>query len=321
MIDKLDVRIPADTSFTESFQKLYVELGKLPPKQNPFHQTRHYLRVGDLRAYGYDAVLHLCCKWGDEANHKIELIDTGLRTYAGLVNEIESIFSMDGTKTGVMRLDLAVDVRGVPVSWFKRRMKANYKQFMTNFGSAQLVETGKGEIQTLYFGRRPNLFRIYDKIAEHKSQYQKALRQLKDADKTPDFREMFGVSETEVVTRIERQMGGKIPDQFSTVGQLKSLDGFSPFENLRIVVGGKPEPNPTDYGFEEFCTGMFLRTMADEDGMPSMMRFVTKHGNRNTRRILEKFRDFLPEEHPTKMLNSEYLNAIFRESISRQLAA
>lgn len=116
-------------------------------------------------------------------------------------------------------------------------------------------------------------------------------------------------------------MGGKIPEQFATVGKLKSLDCFSPFENLRIVVGGKPEPNPADYGFEEFCTGMFLRTMALEDGMPSMMRFITKHGNRNTRRILDKFRDFLPEEHPTEMLNSEYLNGLFRESVSRQLAA
>src|SRR5215469_9644621 len=96
---------------------------------------------------------------------------------------------------------------------------------------------GKGGIQTLYFGKRPNVIRIYDKVAEYKSQYAKLLRDKEDGA-VPTFEEFCGLKETDVITRVERQMGGKIPEQFSTVEQLRTLDTYGPFDNLKIMVGG-----------------------------------------------------------------------------------
>jgi hypothetical protein len=320
VIDKLDVRIPAQTRFHPEFQRLYSGL-RLDARRDPFHATRHYTAVADLRPYGEDAVLHMGCKWGKVANHKLELLDTGLMSYSRLVNEIERIFQMDAKSTGVMRLDLAADNPGVPVNWFQSRIKANHKQYIANFGSAEFVEMGKGGIQTLYFGRRPNLIRIYDKVAEYKAQFQKLVRGLHAGEPRLNFEDTFGVSESAVITRVERQMGGKIPEILSTVGKLKSLDSFRPFDKLKIIAGGTSEPDPKDYGFMDYCTGMYLRGKAEREGMHATIKFIDRNSNRNTRKVLQKFKHFLPGEQPGGMTDLDFLNEIFRRSVSRQLGA
>jgi hypothetical protein len=218
-----------------------------------------------------------------------------------------------------MRLDLAVDVKHISVGWFQSRLKANHKQFIANFGSAEFIEMGRGGIQTLYFGKRPNLYRIYDKVAEYKYRYAKLLRSKEDGD-VPTFEEFCGLKETDVITRVERQIGGKIPEQFSTVGQLRTLDTYDPFDNLKIIVGGTSEPNPDDYGFIEYCAGMFLRQKAEREGMHAMIKFIAKHSNRNTGKIRDKFTPFFPEMHDNEMVNTYYLNERFRRSVARQLA-
>ena len=77
MIDKLDVRIPKDAFMTPEFRKTYLET-----KEDPRYWSRseHYNHVADLRALGYEAVLHvglLHRKSGPRGGgHKLELIDT-----------------------------------------------------------------------------------------------------------------------------------------------------------------------------------------------------------------------------------------------------
>lgn len=61
------------------------------------------------------------------------------------------------------------------------------------------------------------------------------------------------MKETDIITRVERQIGGKIPEQFSPVGQLRTLDTYDPFDNLKIIVGGTSEPNPDDYYEDVQC--------------------------------------------------------------------
>lgn len=322
MIDKLDVRVLCNSPFTASFNELYTLLRRDPTK-DPFHPTRHYTLSADLRDYGCDAILHLGCRRGKLGHNKIELADTGTKTFAGIVHEIEAMFQVDGLGLEVMRLDLAADIEGIPVRWFQERIKANHKQFIAGFGSGDFVEMGKGGIKTLYFGKRPNLVRIYDKAEEYRVQYAQLKRTWNSPDPLPSFESLYGIPESGyTLTRIERQLGGgKIPEEFQTVGDLRKLGSYHPFEKLIVVDGGLSEPSPEDYTFMEYCAGMYLRGMVETQGMHATEQFIKNYSNRNSKWAREKFRDFLPESYSEKTVDTAYLNRKFQNSVSRQLAA
>ena len=62
-------------------------------------------------------------------------------------------------------------------------------------------------VETVYFGKRPNCYRIYDKIAEFR--YQFARLKPDEGLEKPPFEELYGYPETGVIlTRVERQIGG-----------------------------------------------------------------------------------------------------------------
>ena len=171
VIDKLELRVSSRASYTAEFGTLYSEL-RTGQGKDPFHATRHYVAVADLRPYGFDAVLHAHCKHGKYGDHKLELLETGKRSFRELVDEMERIFVGDPMRLEVMRVDLTADVEGVPVSFFQDALRVAYKQVANDIEKAdQFVRMGRGEIQTLYLGSRPNCFRIYNKIAELKKQY------------------------------------------------------------------------------------------------------------------------------------------------------
>jgi hypothetical protein len=171
VIDKLELRVPSRAVYTPEFGNLYSEI-RTGEGKDPFHATRHYVAVADLRPYGYDVVLHAHCKHGKEGNHKLELMETGQKSFAELVCEINRIFVLDPMRLQTMRVDLTADVMGVPVWFFQDALRAAYKQVANDIEKAdQFARLGRGEIQTLYLGSRPNCFRIYNKIAELKKQY------------------------------------------------------------------------------------------------------------------------------------------------------
>ncbi len=118
MIDKLELRIPSATEYTRAFGSLYVSLWS-DSVNNPFRPSRHYAAVGDLRHFGYDVILHAHCKHGEAGNHKLELIDTGVRLFHELLQEVEAVFEGYASILEIMRIDFAVDVIGVPVVFFK----------------------------------------------------------------------------------------------------------------------------------------------------------------------------------------------------------
>ncbi len=182
---------------------------------------------------------------------------------------------------------------------------------------------GKGGVKTLYFGKRPNLFRIYDKVEEYRVQYEKLCKTWRSDQPKPTFEEFCSIpSSGFVLTRVERQLGGVgIPKEFKTIRDLRKLEDFRPFDRLMIVDGGKPEPNPDQFTFMEYCTGMYLREMAESQGMHATLKFISEKSRRNTKWACEKFKDFLPTEDENEMVNTNFLNEVFRRSIIRQLSA
>ena len=155
-----------------------------------------------------------------------------------------------------------------------------------------------------------------------KQQYTEQLRKLTKGEAKPSFEELYGIPERGyVLTRVERQIGGKIPEVLATVSALRNLNNFRPFANLKILIGGEVEPNPDDHSFMEYCTGMYLRERAQREGMHPTLKFISQHSKRNTKWVLDKFAEFLPEEHAEQFINTAYLDESFRRSVMRQLAA
>jgi hypothetical protein len=318
VIDKLAVRVPRRYQFTHEFSALYARVCN-DPVLNCFRETPHYTSSGDLRPFGHDAILQLGCKHGDEANHKFELIDTGEMTLRQMSNEIERVFAVHALDLEVMRLDLAADVPGVTIRFFQEHTRVKRKRFLQRHGVIPFVSMGKGGIQTLTFGKRPNVIRIYDKVAEYKEQYRKLRRKLGETGNVPPFEDVYRVSpEGYVLTRVERQMGGgRIPPELATVRQLPNCAKFNPFTALEIISTTLPEPDPNDYSFMELCTGLYLQHFAMRHGAHEMTTFINRHSKRNGSRIRKKFEAFLPRDGDCA-ISSERLLELFRASIAAQ---
>src|SRR5712692_6276610 len=161
MLDKLDIRVPRWTPYTHEFAKVYADLRNDP--KGPFSAARHYSAVADLRSYGYEAILHTHCKHG-EGDFKVELVDAGNRNMDFLTHELRRMFSIFNTNDlGIMRADFATDVAGVPVSWFLSQARVKFKRFHNAItGGLEYQQLGQKGVQTIYFGKRPNCYRIYD---------------------------------------------------------------------------------------------------------------------------------------------------------------
>lgn len=316
MIDKLDLRVPARAPYTREFAQLRRDL--LGSKRDPFRSSKLYESSGDLRHLGYQAILHSVCRHGTEGTHKIELIDTGKMTFSRIQHEIERIFDVDSRRLGIMRLDLAADVQGVPVFWFFDHVRARWKRWVADYSGAECARMGKGEIQTIYFGKRPNCYRVYNKIAECQSHYAR-LKRGADAG-YPSFEEVFGLPETGVIlTRVERQIGGsRIPERVASFEKLHRLPDFDPFDRLEFIAGTKAQPTIEASGFEQYAIGMFLHDRAESWGIHRLRAWLNRNANRNAGRLLERYGDFLPA---SQGVSPKGLFEVYRKSVSKQLAA
>jgi hypothetical protein len=322
VIDKLELRVPSRAVYTPEFGKLYSEL-RAGQEKAPFHGTRHYVAVGDLRPYGYEVVLHAHCKHGKEGNHKLELMETGNKSFRELVSEINRVFIVDPMQLGVMRVDLTADVVGIPVPFFQDALRAAYKQVANDIEKAdQFSRLGRGDIQTLYLGSRPNCFRIYNKIAELKKQYAALKRNETKEQPLASFEELYGYpSEGFILTRVERQFGGsRIPDELSTLKTLReNIATFDPFKSLEFLTTSKPEPDPDEYDLTKFLAGLGLRHLIQELGMQRTRRFINKKSRGNAARTFRELGDFLPPN--IEGFSAADLTRHYRDSTQRQLAA
>jgi len=325
LIDKVEVHIPRGTHFSDEFRRLYADIRKRPGV-DPFRPARHYKRAGDLRRFGYDVILDVDCIRDREGNHKLELLDTGAMSYSQMQNEIERVFDVDARKLILLRVDLAVDVEDVPVTWFMRHVRARWKRFVCDIGrieseAPEYTRIGGLEPQTFYLGKRPNCFRIYDKIAEYRHQYAQLTRRISDPAEFLDFQTKYGYPETGItLTRVERQIGGgRIPSQLETFGRLRWCASFNPFDELEFYGGGAVEPQITDCaGATEYLAGVGLRRLVEEWGIHRLHTLVNEYSGGHASRIFRAYQQFLPAEAG---ITAERLYSLYQESVRRQVAA
>ena len=98
--------------------------------KGPFRASELYEYAGNLKEYGHDLRLNMYCRMNKSGDHKIELYDVGTKTKSEILREISEIFDFDPLDAGVMRIDLAVDIHGVPLKWFRESVRVMHKRFV-----------------------------------------------------------------------------------------------------------------------------------------------------------------------------------------------
>jgi hypothetical protein len=373
MIDKIEAMMERGTAFRGELNQLRrATPDAFSPTLKP---SRFYKGVADLRqTFGIDAILHIDQK--RYGTHKVELLETGKKGMTEIKDILEQIIDADPGGCRLGRVDLAVDVRDVPLSWFREHTYVEYKQFLCAHGKqvdSEMSEMGKKVYQTLYFGKRPSCVRIYDKTAERVAQYgllkKRAIRQekkswaaaytmSKDRENFPAFTEPTlpslnewlamqlpeikqdipqndGDCEAKVipfpmVTRVENQFGGRVPEDLETVGEMsRNVLEFNPFARMQFLTGNLVVPSFDQrsasgelyFSSVEWLAGIAIRDHMKDWGAQQLWAILNI--NRNGKRYMQKLQPFFPpaETDETRGISESDLYERYRNSISRQLAA
>lgn len=320
MIDKLDLRIPNWTVFSPAVREHIRPL----PYETYTSRVRpavHYVGKADLRPLGIDALLHVKCKHGDH-HHKLEIFDVGTKTYSQVVQLIESVADVRVKELEVMRIDLAADVPDVTVPWFKDHVRFKFKRTDKEHGELKYGMIGHGETETIIAGTRPNVFRIYNKTVEWQMQFRRMKRRENKEAEPLEFEKEFGVKESDILTRIERQCGGdRIPPELGTFGHLQSAPEFNPFDRLEIIRSGRKSlPKPEECDGLEYFTGLGMHVEATRVGMQEFRKRLNKQTKGNAARTLERYSRFFPDGFDTP-ITVQQIYETYRASVIEQLAA
>ena len=322
MIDKIELRLPSAVVFRKDIRTLIRQMD-YSTGRGFMRPSRFYAGVGDLRPLGIDGLLHYHGKKGSQHNHKLEMLDTGDKPYSVLVSQLEAVIDASLDDLEIMRLDLCADVPGVPVSWFHPRLRIRYKRMSHQIGPLKLEVIGNAGVETISAGRRPNIIRIYDKVAESRMQFRRMQRKSSIDAEPLQFEDEFGFDENATRTRVERQFGGgRIPAVVSTFGKLPHLPDFNPFDVLEIT-GDTGTQLPTVRECEsvpEYLAGVELNRRVVEAGLQTTRRWLNKESNGNGARLLKRFHRFLPGSN-TESITVQRIFDIYRTSVIDQLAA
>ena len=131
-----------------------------------------------------------------------------------------------------------------------------------------------------------------------------------------------------VVTRVENQFGGRVPELLQTLGQMRQnvLD-FNPFERMKLVNGNVIPPGPFDtdesgnYRHRPlfYLASMHVREHWKDHGQEMWAILNRDH---HGKKLLEQMREFLPcESDGSHGISAPELYDRYRDSTLRQLAA
>jgi len=200
--------------------------------------------------------------------------------------------------------------------------------------------------QTIYAGKRPHLFRVYDKLAEWRIQLRRIERDYKRFNESmkemelsgearyygqrsaPTFREYcrrFGYDfrPGNILTRVERQIGGsRIPPEFSTFAHLQHAHEVDPFTALKMIPGERSlvlETPPAEVSIRNWLAAIGFETLKEHFGSAQLARqLILKHANNNGKRVLESLARCTPDTRPPVTL--EQIQKSYRVSTLAQTA-
>jgi len=308
-IDKLDLRVPKTTSFTEQLEQ-FLNNGI---REEAHSGTRYYRFAANLTRCGLPSKLYF--RHRRNGNHKLEIARTAGMTLHGIISAIGKLFLIDPWLLEIMRIDFAVDVPDYTVEWFRRRARVIHKRSSAEHGQFSFERT---TIQTLYFGKRPHLFRIYDKAEQERSQHRHSCKRNRNELGHSVFEQKYGYSPDTVLTRVERQYGaGRVPKEIGTLAKLQqNVLTLNPFERLRFLPSTISENSANQLTGDAFLkTHGFLRLL-ELHGNAEATRILDHKTSRNTQRLLRQLHCMLadPQYEPPDLVR------LFREAVQQQLS-
>jgi hypothetical protein len=168
MIDKLDLQVPESAFLRPKVLEFVRE-----ETRQPSGSRELYAAQVDLRPFGLSCMVHLYNRF--VRGHKVELIEIGKMGYQEMTGTLEQVFDTDPLKLRVLRADGCADIPQVPVYWFHHNLSVKGKRFSSALAVDYTV-MGKRGIETIYFGKRPNCLRVYNKIAKWQDDYARLAR-------------------------------------------------------------------------------------------------------------------------------------------------
>lgn len=323
VIDKADLRVARNVPFTRGFHEVYEASQR--GERSPWSRSQYFASTADLRAFGYDARLHMYSTLTPEPIHKLEIYDAGDKSLAEMRQLCSSIFDTDPDCLGLMRVDLCADIHGVEVGWFKRHTIIQSKQTNRELGGVLPYMTiRKGRAETLYAGAKPNQYRFYNKSAERMVRWRWYARQL--ARRAPDlvptpYDVLYGHSQNAIITRVERQIAARDLQRLdlTTFASLKSVPALSPFEKVVFYEASSREPSIEEYGFMRWTSGMYLRQMVCDYGLAATRGWMREQLGRGLYREWKRLEPFLCVPEEAIGLHSEGLRRAFQSSVTRQI--
>jgi hypothetical protein len=239
---------------------------------------------------------------------KVDFTGTRLLSADDFLWRLTSLFQIqreDALSLRVARIDLATDVWSVPVEWFKQHCRVKRKRKPRSFEVCQ-TETSKGAVTSVVFGKRPDLYRIYDRIAEKRERGEEIL-----------YAGKLTGAPVPTVTRIERQCSGRaIPKDLATLGGLfKNAAVTDPFPALLCRETHNGSVSTDDWPPQKWLMSVGLATVVKQYGEATVKARLNRKGNAN--RIFSRYSDLLRLDSPG--VTADQLRGAFRNGTIRQL--
>jgi hypothetical protein len=349
VIDKVDVRISEFALPGPVLAEPICQLKKGHPTAL-FRGTKYYHYSADLRGdFGIDAIVHLNLRFG-RPTHKVEIIDAGQKSLQEMAEILVCLFDVDPWSLQLMRVDLAADIEGVPVSWFQANAYVSRKQFSSRIEKShdeevQFVKMANAQAETIYAGKRPKLMRIYNKTSELKLQHR---REEMACERFNRRMEKMGMTQEQnfygaryvlpfaefckqqghdyrpgsIVTRIENQIGGRLPAGLQTFSDLRFAHDYQPFQCLTlaktegVINWDAPPPGVST---RNWMAALGLRALVQAHGsLQSARSIIYKHSNGNGKRVLETLEESMPGALPS--ITIDQIQESYRQSTMAQTA-
>jgi hypothetical protein len=301
MIDALELLVPATATLNENFRsRSYLTRAEVKSWYDHVYSDTKEKPI--LRVYGG----HGNKKLAPPKNFRVEFKDVHLLTkwdFPGQILEAFRLGSDEIDNLKVHRIDFAVDVWRVPVSWFREHAAVKYKQCDGAFPG--WTEDNKRGMTTLTFGTHCDFYRIYNKTAEILDRKEQFLwKGMENGDSPP------------AITRVERQCVGRgVPKKVSTLGTLldKAAE-FDPFQRL-VIDAQECEPDIDRLDAQTWLKAEGLRAVVEKYGRQRARKMLNQKSGGKASRIFQRYSMLFDT---SAGVTTSQLTAVYRKSTMRQ---
>ena len=298
MIDALELSVPCDFRFRR--EQIGPKGIGLAGKRSPYwNQADCRPELSVVIQFGHKFFVRR-----SQRSYQLQFKGTRHLTSVDLVRQVKGAFEIsegDVLQLPVTRIDFAADVFNIPVQWFREHCRVKFKR-----SSAQWRETTVMGVTGIVIGRRPDYYRIYDKVRELRSRKQEVLYMGK-----------WGGLPEPILTRVERQCSGRaVPKTMSRLGGLLSnAETADPFCSLILSPGGGVH-DEGGWGAQKWLMNLGLRAAVQQYGEIEV-RSRLNCMCRNANRVFARYSDLL-RAGPAG-ITSEQLRQLYAISTVRQM--